>query len=127
MPKVDGVLETALYVEDLERSVNFYHTIFGFETIDSDPKRLTVLKVASRQVLLLFKKGATLDQNVSGSIHLAFSIATSDLGEWEKWLQENKIAIEIKQSWKRGGQSLYFRDPDQNMLELATPGVWSIY
>ncbi len=127
MPKVDGVLETALYVEDLERSVNFYHTIFGFETIDSDPKRLTVLKVASRQVLLLFKKGATLDQNVSGSIHLAFSIATSDLGEWEKWLQENRIAIEIKQSWERGGQSLYFRDPDQNMLELATPGVWSIY
>ncbi len=127
MPKVSGVLETALYVEDLERSVNFYHTIFGFETIDSDPERLTAMKVAGRQVLLLFKKGATLDQNVSGSIHLAFSIATSDLGEWEKWLHENRIAIEIKKSWERGGQSLYFKDPDQNMLELVTPGTWSIY
>ncbi|MGB8822056.1 MAG: glyoxalase, partial [Pseudolabrys sp.] len=23
--------------------------------------------------------------------------------------------------------SLYFRDPDGHLLELATPGLWSIY
>jgi len=29
--------------------------------------------------------------------------------------------------WPRGGRSLYFRDPDQHLLELITPGCWSIY
>ena len=31
MPRVDGVLETALYVDDPERSTRFYQAVFGFE------------------------------------------------------------------------------------------------
>jgi len=27
----------------------------------------------------------------------------------------------------RGGHSIYFRDPDGHLLELATPGLWAIY
>ncbi len=36
MPKVTGVLETALYVKDLERSVRFYEAVFEFETLEAD-------------------------------------------------------------------------------------------
>jgi len=25
-----------------------------------------------------------------------------------------------------GGWSLYFRDPDRHLIELATPGTWSV-
>ena len=27
----------------------------------------------------------------------------------------------------RGGTSLYFNDPDGNVVELATPGLWANY
>ncbi len=36
------------------------------------------------------------------------------------------LVVEKKQ-WDRGGTSLYFHDPDGHLLELATPGVWSVY
>ncbi|PYU59508.1 MAG: glyoxalase, partial [Acidobacteria bacterium] len=32
-----------------------------------------------------------------------------------------------KRTWELGGWSLYFRDPDRHLIELATPGTWSIY
>ncbi|HEY2933920.1 MAG TPA: VOC family protein [Acidobacteriota bacterium] len=131
MPKLDGVLETSLYVDDLDRSVRFYQDIFGFEVIASD-QRLCALGVTDRQILLLFKKRASANlpstpHDGDGRLHLAFAISTADLDAWEKWLREHNVVIEERKTWDRGGRSLYFRDPDQHLLELATPGVWSIY
>ena len=34
------------------------------------------------------------------------------------------IEVESRVNWARGGTSLYFRDPDGNSLEVATPGLW---
>jgi hypothetical protein len=45
----------------------------------------------------------------------------------ESWLHERGIVVEEKRKWEAGGWSLYFRDPDRHLLELATPGTWSIY
>ena len=59
--------------------------------------------------------------------HFAFSIAAADLPAWEARLAAEGIAIEGRMSWPRGGQSVYFRDPDQNLVELVTPGLWAIY
>lgn len=131
LPKLNGVLETALYVEELSRSVTFYQSLFGFEVILS-AERLCALSVEGRQVLLLFKKGASADLPVSahdgsGQSHLAFAIAATELDSWEARLMQQGIAIEEKRTWERGGVSLYFRDPDGHLLELATPGIWSIY
>jgi len=35
--------------------------------------------------------------------------------------------VEGRVDWPAGGKSVYFRDPDGHMLELATPGLWRIY
>jgi catechol 2,3-dioxygenase-like lactoylglutathione lyase family enzyme len=62
-----------------------------------------------------------------GTTHVAFAIQESDLGRWEHWLQEQDVEVESKVEWERGGQSLYFRDLDGHLLELATPGLWETY
>ncbi len=137
MPGVGGVLETALYVEDLKRSAQFYTAVFGFEDIGGD-QRLRIMNIRDRQILLLFKKGASTrptetpggtipPTDGTGNLHLAFSISASDLEPWERWLRDKGVPVESKVRWERGGQSLYFRDPDGHALELATPGTWPIY
>lgn len=126
-----GILESSLYVSDLARSIRFYESIFGFRVISDFGGRGCALEAGSRQVLLLFKKGASRaipsPHDGDGELHLAFAIRAEELSGWEAWLAENGIAIEEKKRWELGGESLYFRDPDRHLLEVATPGVWSIY
>ena len=137
IPKVTGILETALYVEDVARSANFYRSLFGFEVMIQD-HRFCALSVAGKNVLLLFLRGGTTQpmevpggiippHDGSGQMHFAFSIPATELEAWEGLLAARHITIESKTSWPRGGFSLYFRDPDQNLVELATPGLWPIY
>lgn len=50
VPRVTRVLETCLYVEDVERSARFYQELFGFPRMDSGG-RLCALDVAPGSVL----------------------------------------------------------------------------
>lgn len=130
-PNTEGILESSLYVSDLAASRQFYEKIFGFEVISDFGGRGCAMKAGSRQVLLLFKKGASRaiqsPHDGDGELHLAFAIDAAELANWEAWLSENGIAVEEKRAWELGGYSLYFRDPDRHLLEVATPGTWSIY
>ncbi|MBS0262749.1 MAG: VOC family protein [Planctomycetes bacterium] len=131
------LLETALYVGDLPRSREFYSTLFGFEVMTQDD-RFCAFSVPGRGVLLLFLQGATRSavaspgglippHDGSGQTHLAFAIAANELPVWEARLAEQGVPLESRVTWPRGGTSLYFRDPDEHLVELATPGVWPIY
>jgi catechol 2,3-dioxygenase-like lactoylglutathione lyase family enzyme len=124
--KVGSILESALYVDDLDRSARFYETVFGFERVDGS-ERLCALRVADRQLLLLFKRGTSADHDGRGRLHLAFAVAAADLDAWEARLGRHGVPIESRKSWERGGRSVYFRDPDDHLLELATPGTWAVY
>ena len=137
MPALSGVIETALYVESVDRAARFYEAVLGLRRIEGDD-RFRAYSVAERDVLLLFKRGATTQpihlpggiippHDGSGQNHFAFAIPASELAAWEKQLADGGIAIEGRVRWPRGGTSIYFRDPDNNLLEMATPGMWSIY
>jgi catechol 2,3-dioxygenase-like lactoylglutathione lyase family enzyme len=137
MPKLDQVLETVLYVDDLDRAATFYKNVLGLRSVFSD-QRLRAFAVADRSMLLLFQRGSCLQtvrltggtippHDGEGPVHIAFAISADALPEWEAWLSEYKIPIEGRTQWPRGGTSLYFRDTDAHLVELATPGLWEIY
>jgi catechol 2,3-dioxygenase-like lactoylglutathione lyase family enzyme len=145
MTSVSRLLETSLYVDDLDRSCDFYERVLGLgptvvATANSKtPNRVfRPLHIPGGQVLLLFAKGATATSAVlpggtipphdgNGRLHLAFAISASELDGWRERLQSYGVAIEGEVVWPRGGTSLYFRDPDGHLVELATPGLWTTY
>ena len=129
--QVGTVLETALYVKDLERSVDFYQQVLGLRLSSEPSERLCPLDVTPDQVLLLFKQGGSAQPTVtpfgtipptdgSGSLHVAFAIRPSDFEAWETRLRDCGIAIESVVAWPEGGRSMYFRDPDHHAVELKT-------
>lgn len=133
---VDGLLETSLYVTDLSRSVSFYTELFGFELIHSEGDRLRALSIEAKQVLLLFRVGASIHETQTGggripphdgqgTLHLAFAISAENVQPWRDRLESRSIRIESEVQC--GGHSIYFRDPDGHLIELITPGCWPIY
>jgi len=139
MPRLDGVLETALYVADMARARAFFEEVMGLSPFNAD-HRFTAYDAGASTVLLLFRHGETRETVVlpdgmgtipphdgDGRVHLAFAIAKTELGAWETRLAQHGVAIEGRTHWPRGGESVYFRDPDDHLLELATPGVWPTY
>ncbi len=137
MATLNGILETAVYVDDVVRAQAFYEEVMGLKPMFQD-RRLTAYDVAGRSVLLVFKRGASLEPAVlpggtipahdgMGPLHLAFAIAADQLDAWEERLKAHGVEIEGRTDWPRGGKSIYFRDPDGHLIELATPGLWPIY
>ena len=137
MPTLRAVLETALYVDDLARAREFYEGSLGLSLLRAD-HRMCAFDVGGRSVLLLFQRGGSAQTTTvpggtipphdgQGPLHIAFAIAVDELPGWEETLEKTGIAVEGRAIWQRGGTSLYFRDPDGHLLELATSGLWPTY
>ena len=134
-PPVTGVLETALYVADIDQSAAFYQRLLGSRVLLDEPGRLRALDVAGRQVLLLFRAGASDRDNpvpggvvpphdARGRIHVCFAVPADALGAWERHLDALGVEVVSRVHAERGATCLYLRDPDGHLVELATPGLW---
>jgi catechol 2,3-dioxygenase-like lactoylglutathione lyase family enzyme len=140
-PPIEGIVESILYVENLERAVAFYRDELGLEPMVGDAVRFQALRAGANQVLLLFKRGGTLEpvpvsppgsgvippHDGRGPHHIGFAVTASAYDAWIGRLRERRIAIESEATWERGGRSVYFRDPDGHLVELITPGIWPNY
>jgi len=134
MPAVTQILESALYVRDLDRSVAFYRDLFGFPEYLRD-ERMAALGVPGSQILLLFRLGASVTpaptpfgtippHDGHGPQHMAFAVAEAGLPGWLTALTTAGIELESRIDWDSGSTAIYFRDPDGHSIELATPRLW---
>lgn len=133
---IHGIVETCINVADMIRARRFYESVFGLEAMVHDD-RFCAFRVGA-QVLLIFTHGASdrpipVAQGVIpphdtvGAGHFAFAVSKDELENWRVVLARQGILAESEVQWERGGRSIYFRDPDNNLVELASPGIWANY
>lgn len=136
LPTLNAVVETAIYVADLERARRFYETVFELSPMFHDDR--VVAYPIGPSVFLLFQQGTTNEparphgglippHDGQGHLHFAFSVPAEALEAWRARLQQHGVEVEGEVHWPRGAHSLYFRDPDGNLAELVTPGIWANY
>jgi catechol 2,3-dioxygenase-like lactoylglutathione lyase family enzyme len=137
MPRLNRIVETALYVDDLDRAAAFYGETLGLVTM-LRTRTLFAYDIGGQNVLLLFQRGASIETQVSergsipphdghGPLHICFAVDADELASWEIQLERQGVPIEGRMAWNRGGTSIYFRDPDGHLLEIMTPGNWPNY
>ncbi len=123
--------------DDIERAAEFYAAILGLEKMEGN-ERFCAFSAGGRDVFLLFRSGGSTQpiqipggtippHGGSGPLHFAFAIAETDWDLRTKHLESYRVAIESVVRWPRGGRSIYIRDPDNHLVELATPGTWPNY
>jgi catechol 2,3-dioxygenase-like lactoylglutathione lyase family enzyme len=135
-PRLRHILETCIYVSDMARALSFYEKVTGLAPQFSGD-RISGFRVGDT-MLLLFLRGGTVraietpggtipPHDGKGPAHFAFSIGQEDGPAWREHLDMLGIAIESTVRWPHdNATSLYFRDPDGHLVELATSGLWGI-
>ena len=127
-----GVLETALYADDLDTAEAFYSTVLDLELDSKEAGRHLFFK-CGHAMLLIFNASATSVQTgpvprhgSTGPGHVAFSVDGADLDAWIEQIESRGVEVEARIDWPGGGRSIYFRDPAGNSLELTTPQIWGL-
>ncbi len=131
MLAIDRVLETVLYVDDLDAAERFYGDMLGLPLDSSKPDVFRFYRVGDGMLLLFEPEAASRNRGIpthgaTGPGHACFAVAEHDLEQWQRRLSEHGVAIEHTESWPRGGRSFYVRDPSGNSIEFATPRIWGM-
>ena len=131
------ILESALYVTNLEAAEAFYVDVMGLERLGKVEGRHVFFRCGDG-VLLLFNAEATKvppkpdaklpvpPHGTVGQGHLCFAGTVEEISDWKAQLQDRDVAIEADFEWPQGGRSIYFRDPSGNSIEIAEPRIWGI-
>ncbi len=130
-----SILETALYVRDIEEAVLFYRDILGLELALPYNQRNAFFRCGAG-VLLLFNARETVKpvpegalpvppHGATGAGHMCFAATRAEIAAWRRHFLQHGIAIEQEFDWPNGAHSLYIRDPSGNSLEFAEPKLWT--
>lgn len=124
MTTILGIAEAALYVEDMELARSFYTRVLGLP-VTADFGESCFLQTGPQSSLILFdikqleiRESRIPDHGAYGEGHVALSVAADEMDAWRQRLAEHDVMIEHEQTWPQGTHSIYFRDPDDNSIEL---------
>ena len=138
-PRIDRVLETGIYVDDLAAAERFYSETIGLDLLIKERGRHLFYRCGPG-MFLVFLRGATTDpmqgpegggvipgHGATGPSHMAFAITPEQVQPWLDRLAAHHVPVESRVIKPDGrGESIYFRDPAGNSIELATPAIWDV-
>lgn len=133
---IDSILETALYVDDLDAAEAFYGELLGLERVLRAGDRHVFYRCGPG-ILLIFNRAETLKSppddalpvpphGTTGPGHVCFRMDGPAIDRMVEKLNKAGIVIESDFRWPTGARSLYFRDPAGNSLECAEPRLWNL-
>jgi catechol 2,3-dioxygenase-like lactoylglutathione lyase family enzyme len=124
MTTITGVAEAVLYVSDLDRAADFYTGVLGLR-LTASFNEARFLQTGPDSTIILFnaegikrRTSVIPSHGAIGEGHLALAVPAEEMDAWRERLKQHGVPIEHEQEWSQGTQSIYFRDPDNNSLEL---------
>ena len=128
--RLTGLHHVTLISADLERTSAFYRDVLGLALVreganDDDPGARHFWygdQAGTPGTLISFLEYGDLPEGVVGAgstPHVAFSVGSpAEQDAWREWLSSK--GVPCTQALARGGlRSIYFRDPDGHVLEIA--------
>jgi len=128
--RLQGVHHVTLICRDLERTIALYRDVLGMGIVhdgpsDDDPQARHVWFGAADGSLVSFMQYPQMPEGVVGigsTHHFALRVdSVEELRAWRDYLQNNGIATTDVLD-RHAFHSLYLRDPDGHVVELATRG-----
>jgi catechol 2,3-dioxygenase-like lactoylglutathione lyase family enzyme len=131
-PPLERVYETVLYGDDLAGLVGFYRDVLELRLVDPMDELGAAFRLADGAILLVFDRarssqaGRTVPSHgTEGPGHIAFTVPESSLDDWRAAFAAAGVEIEQEVDWRRGGHSVYVRDPAGNSVELVSGEIWA--
>ena len=128
---ITGIYETVLYAPDVAAEAAFYADVLGLRLVDGPDELAAAFRLDDGGVLLIFDPSRASvpgrpvpSHGATGAGHVAFSVEEGTLDKWAEKLRKRGVEIELERPWKRGGRSIYVRDPAGNSVELVEGGLW---
>ncbi|RWX76803.1 glyoxalase/bleomycin resistance/extradiol dioxygenase family protein [Neorhizobium lilium] len=133
---IQGILETALYVDDLNAAEAFYGDLLGLEKVLRADNRHVFFRCGPG-ILLVFNPEETIkppptdalpvpSHGTNGPGHVCFRLSGDEIDVLMERLNKAGITIESDFRWPNGARSIYFRDPAGNSIECAEPKLWGL-
>ncbi len=133
---ITGVLEAALYAEDLEAARGFYTGVLDLPEIAAVEGR-HVFFGCGDSVLLIFRASASRQppgpdalpvppHGADGAGHVCLRVGRDKLDAMAARLESAGVAIESDFRWPHGPRSIYVRDPAGNSVEFAAGELWGL-
>ena len=126
-----GLHHVTAICRDLDRTTAFYRDLLGLALVrrqrsddDPDARHFWFGDPSREGMLVSFMEYPAMEAGrvgVGSTHHFAFAVSSAgELDAWRDWLRSRDV--QCTDVFERGGlRSIYLRDPDGHILELATP------